>query len=127
MFDVKVGKNLSEDEFEFVRCAEKLFPEPETNKIGDKTKQLCRISLNNEFPVGLGVAGLRCYVAKSNLFHFNVEELWLDKSVAIGVHLVPDFLSPRDLEEFEPFRDRVSFHHMAKFYDVYDESDDTGA
>ena len=51
----------------------------------------------------------------------------MDKSVGIGVHLVPDFLSPRDLEEFKTFRDRVSFHHMAKFYDVYDESDDTGA
>ena len=110
-------RKLTDDDFEFLRCAEGLFPVPKTDAIAEKTRRLCRRSLENASPI-VGDASLKCHVAKSNLLRFNLEELWLDESGGIGVHLVHDFLRPEDLDEFKTFRDRVSFHHMSKFYEA---------
>ena len=126
MFGVKIGGKLNEFDFDFIECAKNNFPAPATDEIGDKTKRLCRISLESDFPVA-DDGRLKCYVAKSSLFFFNVEELWLDKSNGFGVHLVHDFLTSGDLDEFKTFRDEVSFHHMAKFYDdILNDDLDTG-
>jgi len=122
-FEEFIDKSLSltSEDSRFLGCVEKqiLFGQNSSKSVSnDLLQTFCKSSLSN---LSNGLINTKCFISNLNLFHFQVEEVWSNKSDNLSIYFIHNFLSDQDVSKFETFKTNVDFNHMSKFYNFDEE------